>query len=49
MTLNLIFLTVTLKKKQWTNNEILQEMEMERRIAENRRKLSEIDYLTHRL
>lgn len=49
MTLNLIFLTVTLKKKQWSDAEIMQDMEMEKRIAENRRKLSEIDYLTHRL
>ncbi|MEK5381459.1 YrzI family small protein [Niallia sp. FSL W8-0635] len=47
MTLNLIFLTVTLKKKQWTNAEILQDLEMEKRITENRRKLDEIGYLTH--
>lgn len=49
MTLNLIFLTVTLKKKQWTNAEIWQDIEMEKRITENRRKLDEIGYLTNRL
>jgi uncharacterized protein (TIGR02413 family) len=49
MTLNLIFLTVTIKKKQYTNAEWLQEMEMEKRMEENRRKLHEIGYLNHRL
>jgi uncharacterized protein (TIGR02413 family) len=49
MTLNLIFLTVTLKKKQWTNAEIWQDIEMEKRITENRRKLDEMGYFTHRL
>jgi len=49
MTLNLIFLTVTIKKMQYTNTEWLQEMEMEKRMEENRRKLHEIGYLNHRL
>jgi uncharacterized protein (TIGR02413 family) len=44
MTLNLIFLTVTFKKKQYTNAEFLQEIEMEKRIEENRRKLHEMGY-----
>ncbi|CAI9388427.1 MULTISPECIES: YrzI family small protein [Bacillaceae] len=49
MTLNLIFLTVTIKKKQYTNADWMQEMEMKKRIEENRRKLDEVGYLRNGL
>ncbi|KAB7667259.1 YrzI family small protein [Bacillus sp. B1-b2] len=49
MTLNLIFMSITLQKKKWTESEIMQQQNIQMQMDENQLKLQKLGYINQTL
>ncbi|HWJ79587.1 MAG TPA: YrzI family small protein [Niallia sp.] len=47
MTINLIFVTMTFRKKVWSETELLQQQEIQEQMEANRLKLQKLGYVSH--